>query len=247
MEDLGSRNGTWVNGDRIEAQRLRRLAAGDELKIGSIQVVLGRASGLRRASPVADADAGEARLAAEVDRAVRYRRPVTFALVRLSGAAGSTGDTGAAGGSAGPVAAAAGGAVAAASASVVDAALDAIAGILRPMDLIADYAGDDHLVILPELDQSTGAAALRASSRPRSRPAPSSRPAPPSRPTTAPPPTRSSPSCERASTARSRRPPVRGPPSPPMPPAPAAPPARSCSIPSCIACTSWSPRSPSHR
>jgi DNA-binding NtrC family response regulator/pSer/pThr/pTyr-binding forkhead associated (FHA) protein len=129
VEDLGSRNGTWVNGERIEAQRRRRLAAGDELKIGSIQVVVGRASGLRRARPVADADAGEARLAAEVDRAVRYRRPVTFALVRLSGGA-------------------------------VDAALDAIAGILRPMDLIADYAGDDHLVILPELDQPTGAAAL---------------------------------------------------------------------------------------
>jgi two-component system response regulator AtoC len=131
VEDLGSRNGTWVNGERIESQRPRRLAAGDELKMGSIQVVVGRASGLRRARPIADADAGEARLAAEVDRAVRYRRPVTFALVRLSGGGG-----------------------------VVDAALDAIAGILRPMDLIADYAGDDHLAILPELDRATGASAL---------------------------------------------------------------------------------------
>src|SRR6185436_1561211 len=128
VEDLGSRNGTWVNGERIEAQRPRRLAAGDELKMGSIHAVVGHASGLGRARPVSDADAGEARLAAEVDRAVRYRRPVTFALVRLGGA--------------------------------VDAALDAIAGILRPMDLIADYAGDDHLVILPELDRIAGSAAL---------------------------------------------------------------------------------------
>jgi two-component system, NtrC family, response regulator AtoC len=127
VEDLGSRNGTWVNGERITAPR--RLAAGDELKMGSILAVVGRTSGLRRARPVSDADAGEARLAAEVDRAVRYRRPVTFALVRLAGAA-------------------------------VDAALDAIAAILRPMDLIADYAGDDHLVILPELDRASGGAAL---------------------------------------------------------------------------------------
>jgi two-component system response regulator AtoC len=131
VEDLGSRNGTWVNGERIETQRPRRLAAGDELKMGSIQVIVGHASGLGRARPGSVADAGEARLAAEVDRAVRYRRPVTFALVRLSGGGG-----------------------------VVDAALDAIAGILRPMDLIADYAGDDHLAILPELDRATGAAAL---------------------------------------------------------------------------------------
>jgi DNA-binding NtrC family response regulator/pSer/pThr/pTyr-binding forkhead associated (FHA) protein len=127
VEDLGSRNGTWVNGERITA--VRRLAAGDEIKMGSILAVVGRTSGLRRARPVSDAEAGEARLAAEVDRAVRYRRPVTFALVRLAGGA-------------------------------VDPALDAIAGILRPMDLIADYAGDDHLVILPELDRAAGAAAL---------------------------------------------------------------------------------------
>ena len=127
VEDLGSRNGTWVNGERITAAR--RLAAGDEIKMGSILAVVGRTSGLRRARPVSDAEAGEARLAAEVDRAVRYRRPVTFALVRFAGGA-------------------------------VDPALDAIAGILRPMDLIADYAGDDHLVILPELDRAAGAGAL---------------------------------------------------------------------------------------
>jgi len=131
VEDLGSRNGTYVNGERIESQRPRRLVAGDELKLGSIQAVVGRTSGLRRARPVSDAEAGEARLAAEVDRAVRYRRPVTFALVRLAGGGGA-----------------------------VDAALDAVAGILRPMDLIAEYAGDDHLVILPELDRPTGQAAV---------------------------------------------------------------------------------------
>ncbi|HWU85698.1 MAG TPA: sigma 54-interacting transcriptional regulator [Kofleriaceae bacterium] len=139
VEDLGSRNGTWVNGERISGTR--RLVAGDELAIGSIHAVLGSASGLRRASPVVEPAAGEARLAAEVDRSVRYRRPVTFALVRI--AAGASGRAGGAGG-----------------ADPVDTALEAIAGILRPMDLIAEYAGDDYLVILPELDRATGTAAM---------------------------------------------------------------------------------------
>ncbi|MGN6108115.1 MAG: sigma 54-interacting transcriptional regulator [Kofleriaceae bacterium] len=124
VEDLGSRNGTWVNGERIEAPR--RVDAGDELAIGSILAVVGRTSGLRRASAVADPAAGESRLAAEVDRAVRYRRPVTLALLRVT----------------------------------AEPALDAIAGLLRPMDLLAEHAGDDYLLILPELDRATGGAAL---------------------------------------------------------------------------------------
>ncbi len=153
VEDLGSRNGTWVNGERIAGAR--RLAPGDELKMGSIHAVVGRTSGIRRARPVEGAEAGEARLAAEVDRAVRYRRPVTFALVRLAGG-GVIDPTGLRPApQAGPV-----GSPPRDSHSLIDAALDAIAGILRPMDLIADYAGDDHLVILPELDRVTGAAAV---------------------------------------------------------------------------------------
>ena len=41
-------------------------------------------SGLRRVSTIADVAAGEARLAAEVDRSVRYHRPVTVALLRIA-------------------------------------------------------------------------------------------------------------------------------------------------------------------
>ena len=124
VEDLGSRNGTRVNGDRIDG--VRRLASGDEIVIGPIQAVVGLTSGLRRASPVADAQAGEARLAAEVDRSMRYHRPLTVAIVRCAR----------------------------------DAAVDAMARALRPMDLIAEDAGDDYLVIVPELGRADGATAL---------------------------------------------------------------------------------------
>jgi DNA-binding NtrC family response regulator len=117
VEDLGSRNGTRVNGERISA--VTRVSAGDEIAIGPIIAVVGVTSALRRSSPIADAAVGEARLAAEVDRSVRYHRPLTLALVRVPS----------------------------------DEAVEAIARALRPMDLMAEDAGDDFFLILPELDR----------------------------------------------------------------------------------------------
>src|SRR6185369_15454082 len=76
VEDLGSRNGTRVNGEKIEG--VLRVTSGDEIAIGSILAVVGVTSGLRRSSPIADDVGGEARLVAEVDRAVRYHRPLTI-------------------------------------------------------------------------------------------------------------------------------------------------------------------------
>src|SRR5215831_16762835 len=50
VEDLGSRNGTRVNNDKVEG--VRRLEAGDEITIGPILAVVGVTSGLRKSSPV---------------------------------------------------------------------------------------------------------------------------------------------------------------------------------------------------
>ena len=125
VEDLGSRNGTRVNGDKVEG--VRRLETGDEVSIGPILAIVGASSGLRRTSPIVDAEAGELRLAAEVDRSVRYHRPVTVALMRIAS----------------------------------DPVLEAIARTLRPMDVIAEDAGDDYLMILPELSRADGAAAVQ--------------------------------------------------------------------------------------
>src|SRR5262249_60860467 len=94
--------------------------------MGPVEAVVGVRGGLRRAAPDADDATGEARLTAEVDRAVRYHRPVTLGLVRVAS----------------------------------DTVIDAIARSLRPMDLIAEDAGDDYLVILPELGRADGTAAV---------------------------------------------------------------------------------------
>jgi DNA-binding NtrC family response regulator len=125
VEDLGSRNGTRLNGDKIEG--VRRVENGDEIAIGPILAVVGVTTGLRRSSPVAEAAAGDTRLAAEVDRSVRYHRPLTVALLRVAN----------------------------------DPVIDAIARALRPMDLMAEDAGDDYLVILPELARAEGDVALQ--------------------------------------------------------------------------------------
>src|SRR5262245_14658578 len=124
VEDLGSRNGTRVNGEKIDG--ILRITSGDEIAIGSILAVVGVTSGLRRSSPIADDVRGEARMIAEVDRSVRYHRPLTIGLVRVSN----------------------------------DAVVDAMARSLRPMDLMAEDAGDDYLVILPELDRDEGNTAM---------------------------------------------------------------------------------------
>ena len=54
IEDLGSRNGTWVNGERIDSKR--RLVSGDEVSIGPVVAVVGVTGTLRR-DPIAGAPA----------------------------------------------------------------------------------------------------------------------------------------------------------------------------------------------
>jgi two-component system response regulator AtoC len=124
VEDLGSRNGTRVNTDKISGAR--QLVGGDEVVIGPILAIVNITTGLGRPSAVADATQGEVRLAAEVDRATRYHRPLTVGLLRVAS----------------------------------DPAIEAIARSLRAMDLLAEDAGDDYLVLLPELGRTDGQAAI---------------------------------------------------------------------------------------
>ena len=124
IEDLKSRNGVRVNGAKLEGPH--RLEHGDEVAIGPIVALVNITSGLPRSTSIVDADAGEARMRAEVDRAVRYHRFCTLALLRIAN----------------------------------DAVLDQLVGSLRPMDLVAEDAGDDYLVILPELGRAEGTKAI---------------------------------------------------------------------------------------
>ena len=70
IEDLGSRNGTLVNGAKIEG--VRAVVRGDEITVGPAVAVVGAVSRIEGGTAIAEPKAFEARLAAEVDRVARY-------------------------------------------------------------------------------------------------------------------------------------------------------------------------------
>jgi two-component system response regulator AtoC len=81
VEDLESRNGTRINGEKITG--IRVLAPGDEITIGPATVFSGSASPIVRRSRIVDADAFDLRLAAELDHATRYRHRVALVMLRI--------------------------------------------------------------------------------------------------------------------------------------------------------------------
>jgi DNA-binding NtrC family response regulator len=130
VEDLGSRNGTRVNGAKIEGPA--RLSAGDEIAVGGALAVVGTSTQLRRRALVGSMSYLEERLAAEVDRAVRYKRPLAVLMLRLDG----------------PIAAA-------------EVALDRVAASLRRMDCLAEYGPDELAIVVPEADRAAAEATAR--------------------------------------------------------------------------------------
>src|SRR5262249_13117321 len=87
---------------------------------------------LRRRARVGSASDLEERLAAEVDRAVRYHRPLGLLMLRFDGAVDAT-----------------------------EAALDRVAATLRRMDVLAEYAPDELAIVVPEADRVATEAAAR--------------------------------------------------------------------------------------
>src|SRR5262249_58140048 len=83
VEDRGSRNGTRVNGAKILAPT--RVAGGDEIAVGDVVAFVAMSTRLRRRAMVGSASFFEDRLAAEVDRAIRYRRPLGLLMLRVEG------------------------------------------------------------------------------------------------------------------------------------------------------------------
>ena len=84
IEDLGSRNGTLVNGVPIDQPR--RLTAGDVVTIGPLTAVVATSSAARNSRQVATISELEDRLDSEVDRAHRYHRPLALVMARFYGA-----------------------------------------------------------------------------------------------------------------------------------------------------------------
>lgn len=116
-EDLGSRNGTTLNGHALD--RERPLQAGDELHAGPVQItVCGR-----RRTEVGDEGELFRRLRSEVERAVRYRRPLTVVGMLLAGPSVASRE-----------------------------AMHRVAARVRGIDFVGEYAPGELLVLLPELD-----------------------------------------------------------------------------------------------
>lgn len=83
IEDLESRNGTLVNGERISKVTL--LASGDEIQVGPVTAVLSvtsRVASRRRLGTTAYLDE---RLRAECDRCQRYQRSLALLMIRFAG------------------------------------------------------------------------------------------------------------------------------------------------------------------
>ena len=137
VEDLGSRNGTLVNGAPI-TQGPRRLTAGDVIRVGPAQAIVATTSAVRHGRQVATVTELEDRLAAEVDRAVRYHRPLGLVMLRLDG----------------PV-------------DVMTDHVEQLLRSLRRMDLLAEYGADELALVLPETDrEATASVARRANQVP---------------------------------------------------------------------------------
>jgi DNA-binding NtrC family response regulator/pSer/pThr/pTyr-binding forkhead associated (FHA) protein len=77
--DLGSRNGTTLNRRRLDGER--SLSPGDELAVGPVRVSV---CGPRNAAPIASEDELWTRLQAEVERALRFSRPLSLIGLRCS-------------------------------------------------------------------------------------------------------------------------------------------------------------------
>ncbi|HEU4727064.1 MAG TPA: sigma 54-interacting transcriptional regulator [Kofleriaceae bacterium] len=74
VHDLGSHNGTFVGGERVEGTRA--LVSGDVLTIGEMTLVLHAAPRAPEAHPVLDAATIRQRLGEELERARSYQRPL---------------------------------------------------------------------------------------------------------------------------------------------------------------------------
>jgi len=83
VEDLGSRNGTHVNGVRVDGTT--RLGTGDELVIGPVSAIVGVTTSMQQRTLVGSSFEFDDRLASECDRAVRYQRSLGLAMLRLDG------------------------------------------------------------------------------------------------------------------------------------------------------------------
>jgi two-component system response regulator AtoC len=81
VRDLGSHNGTFLNGERVEGTRA--LLSGDVLAIGDVTLVLHAEVRAPERRPTLDPAALRQRLAEEVERSTRFQRPLAIVALLL--------------------------------------------------------------------------------------------------------------------------------------------------------------------
>jgi DNA-binding NtrC family response regulator len=84
VEDAGSRNGTWVNGQLVQGERM--LSSGDEVIVGPLNIVVTITSHMVARPRIESTRYLDERLTAEVDRGQAYHRRFGLVMVRLDGA-----------------------------------------------------------------------------------------------------------------------------------------------------------------
>ena len=132
VEDLGSTNGTWLRGRRVERADV---ADGDDVELGAVTAslhVLGGAEGAPRA--FGGHDRFCAHLEDEIVRARFFGRPLSLLVVRSGGDAGSP----------------------------MSRWHPAVEKLLRPVDRIARYSSGVLEILLPELGEEAAIAVARS-------------------------------------------------------------------------------------
>ncbi|TMQ28615.1 MAG: FHA domain-containing protein [Deltaproteobacteria bacterium] len=92
VEDAGSRNGTWVNGQLVQGERT--LSSGDEVIVGPLTIVVSITSRVVSRPRIESTRYLEERLSAEVDRGQAYHRRFGLVMFRLDGAPEAADDAG---------------------------------------------------------------------------------------------------------------------------------------------------------
>jgi two-component system response regulator AtoC len=83
VEDAGSRNGTWVNGQIVQGER--PLSSGDEVVVGPLTIVVSITSRVVARPRIESTRYLDERLTAEVDRGQTYHRRFGLVMLRLDG------------------------------------------------------------------------------------------------------------------------------------------------------------------
>lgn len=134
FEEPGSTPLALINGKRSTGRTT--LKSGDEIRVGPVTLVVGTfdkdADPEKRKSLVRPFSIFEAILPAELDRAARYKRPLSILMIRLSG-----------------------------DMSRDDVLGEVLGRNLRPMDLLSSYAPREFCIVLPEADEIQGLGVAR--------------------------------------------------------------------------------------